>query len=225
MADEKLLKLRKTVEDAKKAVFSAKGNDAIIKAMTAFQTAQSELEAYEDSLITPEQRNAQKRYDAALEAFTKTKTELDAAKDALKPFGINKGNGDPQGHAKKMDYATVQELRKDFKGGMKSKDIQTKYGVSSSAVTYYVNYLQHKLRKGDEAYTPLKNSYYPFGAPYAEDGIKENDDRYTVKKYTIEDLVKDVENAGEKLDPIAAKYAMTREKLATMYNEYILNKK
>ena len=72
----------------------------------------------------------------------------------------------------------------------------------------------------------MKNKYYPFGAPYADDNVAEDNSRYTVKTYGIKDLVKDVNDAGEKLETVARKYSMTVERLKELWNlEQIASKK
>lgn len=93
-----------------------------------------------------------------------------------------------------VGYQNAQEIRKAYSigrygnpGAARSvSEIATDFGVSPTAVGFYVNYLQHKLKRGDVAYTPLINDYYnnhpnsmfPNGAPYDDENIKETEDRY-----------------------------------------------
>lgn len=88
-----------------------------------------------------------------------------------------------------LSYEIAQSIRKDYSEGVSVKDIAVKYGCSQHLVNLKVKYLQHKLKRGDIAYTPLINEYYPplghphnitgtDGAPYLEDAVRENAEKY-----------------------------------------------
>jgi len=197
--------------------------EKVMEAYDAFDAAKKELQEYEDSTVTPEQVQAQKTYDLALEAANVAKKNLEDATAELKKYkpvkGGNTGKGGGTG-PKADGYETAQKIREELAGGAKVKDVAEKYGVSESACGYYKNYTQHKLKKGDTAFTPLVNKFYPLGAPYAEDGVKEDNERYKVKSYTFADLLSDLDKEGAKKEEVSEKYAMNVEKLEKLVAEH-----
>ncbi len=187
---DKLALLKKNLTEAKNAFLKNRDRNLVLDLMDKTELAEKELKDYEDSLVSPEQLAAQTRFDAAKEAFDIALKAMNDAKDALKKAGGKVGGGQSGGdHSRHISYEDAQNIRKDFAAGVKTVDITKKYGNSTSSVGYIVNYLQHKLRKGDTAHTPLINKFYPAkwkaldgsiksGAPYFEDKVKENNDRY-----------------------------------------------
>lgn len=210
----KLAQLQKAVSDAEKGLKTAK-REEIMAAFDKLDAAKKALSEFEDSLITPEQVEAQKAHALALEAFNAAKTKLEEASNNLKTVYpaspvFKRSAGNNANHAPKENgYEIAQQVREAYSKGKKVVDIVKEFNISSSAVQYYVNYLQHKLKTGDTAWTPLVNKYYPLGAPMAEDNVPEGDDRYKVKTYTVKDLI--AEWTADKADKkaIARKYAMT----------------
>lgn len=136
--------------------------------------------------MTPEQQEAQKKYDELKVKYDEAKAELTAAADELKKFRPVYEGGDK---GRKLTYEDAQEIRRMVSEKVPNAEIREKFGVSNSAINYSKNYLQHKLKRGDTAYTPLVNEFYPAkwahedgrifeGAPYLEDGVKEDASRY-----------------------------------------------
>lgn len=222
VATATLMKAKKDELEAAKDGF-----DAAEKAIQDFKEAHPELTASSSSKgtgtkkapkekapavpPTAEQLEAQRVFDEILAEKKVIDEKFAAAVAELKKFKSVKGTGDPASHARKMDYRTVQIIRQRLAAGAKAVDIMEEYGISASAVNYYRNYLQHKLRRvpaGADmtdpenqllytAHLPLVNDFYPanwkskdgvvrHGAPYLEDGVKETDERYN--KYPAIDV-------------------------------------
>lgn len=159
-----------------------------------------------DAPATAEQIEAQKVYDEKKVLYTEAKEALETALAHLRTFKkVRLGaSGD---HSPKLTYEDAQNIRLDYSIGrygnegekMSVKDIADKYGISTTGVGDKINYLQFKLKKGDTAYTPLVNDYYPeewtskdgvkrSGAPYLEDAVKEDASKYTRKVNADEEL-------------------------------------
>jgi hypothetical protein len=167
----------------------------IQKIALEYQKAQEELSEYEDSLITPEEREAQRIYDDALEKYEAAKIAFEESKAKIMevfPSYIKvkkQSSGDSNHTSNKLSYDDCQEIRRLFSTGVKAKDIAEKFDITPAVVMYKVHYLQGKLKKGDTAYTPLINKFYPkkwidksgverSGAPLLEDNVKEDNTRY-----------------------------------------------
>lgn len=202
---EKIAELRKAKNAAASSVLQAANAtereaaaQAYASAVTALDTFLGENKAAK--VVSPE-------LTAALETHAGVISELEDAKayvaslkedsiaavEAVKALGGKvAGSGGSKGEnpnkAPKLTYDIAQEIRKDYSVGrygnagteMTVAAIAEKYGCSNSAVMFKVNYLQHKLKKGDTAYTPLVNSYYPAGAPFLEDKVKETAAKYKI---------------------------------------------
>lgn len=222
---EKGKELRKAVKIAQDAVLDAamKGDaDASQKAAELLKSANEAYEAYKaehgastaaaPKELTEEQKQmeadfvlAKTNYEDMREVLAELKVEYEASKEAVKSFRrlkksekiatISTGNRAPH-----LSYEIAQEIRKKISEGAKPSEIADEYGCSQSSVRYITNYLQHKLKKGDTAYTPLVNDFYnkesrwENGAPYAEDNVKETSERYLLpaarknKSARVEDL-------------------------------------
>lgn len=192
--------------------------NALVEARSAFDSAKAILDehiATKQPVVSEAQKEAQAAYDIALnnynghkELMVDAKAELEAAADKLKaeggkPSKIKGGKGDANpDKAPKFEYADAQNIREMYAQGRygnpmpegrekaySPSEIAEKFGCSTAAVGYMVNYLQHKLKKGDTAHTPLINEYYPAldsehnetgtnGAPHVEDGIVETPQKY-----------------------------------------------
>lgn len=182
----KLAVLKKAAAEGAKALLIVP-KEKVMEAYEQMEAANKELAEYEESLITPEQRRAQKAYDKAkdaldkaLEAYEQTKTALGVFKpELLKKAGAKVfGSGD---HGQKLTYEQAQEIRKLLaEGGKTKKEIAEEYGVSTATITDIEKYINFRLKRGDVAHTPLINSVYPanylddnenmrHGAPYADD--------------------------------------------------------
>lgn len=157
----------------------------------------------EEVQLTPEQEALRDVFEARKREHEDNRLAVEASKEALaaaklecenagvKVSGVAKGESVPS-RAGHMDYDTVQNIRKDYAVGRFGNEgeaetasaIAERYGCTPTAVTHYVNYLQYKLKRGDVAYTPLKNDFYneesgfENGAPYLEDNIKETAEKY-----------------------------------------------
>lgn len=179
--------------------------EAAQKALDEYKAANKpERAAKEEKEPSPELLAAQSDYAAidaeyqeAVKAAETLKEARKQAADAVRANGGKIKQDEVPTRAPHMDYETAQAIRKDYAIGrfgnegeaMSVADIAKKHGCSTAAVDFKVNYLQHKLRKGDTPYTPLINEYYPekwiskdgverSGAPYAEDNVKEDASRY-----------------------------------------------
>lgn len=209
---EKVAELKKAIAVATTNVVNASiGDDtnATIAAGEVLKAAKKELADFEEAnkpQMSEEQKLAEAAYEDAKESYNGFKEVLEVfkadyltAKAALQVFrkvsdkvsgGGNSGTGESR--APHLSYEIAQNIRKDFSVGrfgnageaVSKKALAEKYGCSQSAVHYIVNYLQHKLKTGDTAYTPLVNDFYnatsefPNGAPMAEEKIKETAERY-----------------------------------------------
>lgn len=148
---------------------------------------------------TEEEKVAIELYESLQQEIEDAKGQIKACKLEIEkitlPAGYKKAKtGDsevvPQ-RAPKLSYEIAQEIRKGLSEGIEPKVLSEQFGTSLQSIGYIKNYLQHKLRKGDTAYTPLINDFYPSidsefnqtgtdGAPYVEDKISENSARYII---------------------------------------------
>lgn len=149
---------------------------------------------------TDEEKIEIEKYEGLISEIETAKETIKAAKLEIEnitlPAGYKKSktSGDsevvPQ-RAPKLSYEIAQEIRKGLSEGIEPKVLSEQFGTSLQSIGYIKNYLQHKLRKGDTAYTPLVNDFYPDlnsefnqtgtdGAPYVEDKVTENSNRYII---------------------------------------------
>jgi tetratricopeptide (TPR) repeat protein len=197
--------------------------DALMQARKEYDDAQAELEAFLDANKSPEELAAEKAYKEAEAEYEKTATLLKEKKEAyelvLKAVGKTltapRAEGD---HSRKLEYADAQEIRKMIAEGVSNKDIKAKYGNSDSSINYVKNYLQHKLKPGDTAHTPLINPFYPFGAPLVGEKYKELPDkeRFKVKTFGEAEIRADIKAKVKPAD-MAAKYGTSERAI----NDYI----
>lgn len=224
---EKGKELRKALKEAQDAVLEAAMSGDAKKAQSASEKMKEANDAYEafksehgarqtePKELTDEQKQLNADFEAAKESYAgilevaeSAKEEYEKALEAVKGFrrvkkeeriaGISAGNRAPH-----LSYDIAQEIRKKISEGAKPSDVADEYGCTVAAIRYITNYLQHKLKKGDTAYTPLVNDFYneksgwANGAPYAEDGIKETNERYLLpesrknKSARVSDLPKE----------------------------------
>ncbi len=211
-----LAKAQKTLMTAKKAdVMTAYEQvEAAEKALADFKEANKDAIASSSKRTSKadaeppsaEQIAAQEVYDDKKIAFDAAKKELDAAAEELRKYKKVRtgGNGNPEDHAPKFSYEDAQGVRKMISEGKSNKEIMEAYGNSASSINYIRYYLQHKLKKApadvdmtDEKnillyteFTPMINKYYPNGAPFLEDAIKETNERYKVKDDSVKEAYK-----------------------------------
>ena len=198
MTDDKLIKLQGAVKTAQKAMMSAKTKADVMTAFENLELAEKELNEYSDSLISDEQKEAQRNYDLLLEEFQAKELEYKEAMETLRTLFPNSpslkkvravSSGDNSNKARHLSYEDAQEIRKMISEGASNKEIKERFNNSDSSISYIKHYLQHKLRLNDEPFTPLINKFYPkkwkskdgvvrSGAPYAEEKVKEDDLRY-----------------------------------------------
>lgn len=193
--------------DLQKAYFAAqKQFDEFIAANKSTSTrapkATRVFTEEEKAIITNYENNVSV-FNMLREIYAEMKEELAKERENL-PEGYKAAKltgGTDANKAAHVGYEIAQKIRADYAIGrfegtpyhiagekMKVSAIAEKYGVTSSAVGFYVNYLQHKLQKENTAviegvemnkeYTPRINSFYPEGAPFAEDNVKEDNSRY-----------------------------------------------
>jgi hypothetical protein len=192
--------MRQTLEAAVKSAFENLKKcpvTDIMKNAVILEKAQQALDEHLDSLITPEERSAKARYDKIKALVEKLSTMLTEQQEVCETLGIKVGkvrkesNGENNHTSNKLTYDDCQNIRKQYSEGVKVKDIAEAFGITTAVVMYKVYYLQGKLKNGDKAWTPLVNKYYPLvwtskdgivrsGAPYLEDGVKEDGTRYKI---------------------------------------------
>lgn len=197
-SNEKLLSLHKAVKDAQKAMMAAKSKADVMTAFDNLEKAEKELADMQDSLISPEQKEAEVNYEKVKAELEEVLGRLKVEEENLKTIYPNSpsikrrgvsSTGDNANKARHISYEDAQEIRKMISEGKNNKEIKEMFNNSDSSISYIKNYLQHKLRKGDTAWTPLVNKFYPIrwkgldgvirsGAPLVEDNVKENNDRY-----------------------------------------------
>lgn len=189
--------MRQTLEAAVKSAFEKLKKcpvTEIMKYAAELEKAQKSLDEHLDSLITPEERAAKLEYENKLAAFELAKKALEEHIALFPQFGKVKkseGSSDNNHTSNKLTYEDCQNIRKLYSEGKKASEIAEQFGITAAVVMYKVYYLQGKLKKGDTAWTPLINKYYPAkwkskdgvemsGAPYLEDGVKEDGTRYKI---------------------------------------------
>lgn len=168
----KIKELNGKVKSAQKALMESTPD----KLMENFQlkvSAEKELSDYMDSIISPEEKIAQAEYLDAKEKSDAANAVTAAKLAELKKFrpDIKVKDKAEGSHAPSLDYETAQEIRKLIsENKLTMKEIAEKFGITTSTVNCVRLYINWKLRKGDHEYTPLKNSKFPLGAPYAKVG-------------------------------------------------------
>jgi hypothetical protein len=186
--------------------------------MDAAQKAYDELADVVATVeLTDEQKELVKAYEEKYAAYEDIKATLEGvrvevkeAKEAVEASGAKVKGTSVSERAPHLGYDIAQKMRAMYAIGRFDgqpadkqhtvKEIAEKFGSSTQAVIYKVNYLQHKLRKNDDRvvdgvvmnkpYTPLVNDYYndhvnsgfPSGAPYEEDAVIETPERYLLPK-------------------------------------------
>lgn len=129
--DEKLLKLRKELKDAQQGMLKERDRKKILDWMDKVDVAEKALKDFEDSLITPEQKDAQDRYQKALEQFEKVKAELEEQSKKLAEVYPNspslgrkyQKSGEERKVYHELTVEDAEKIRKANKEGMSSKDI------------------------------------------------------------------------------------------------------
>lgn len=204
-------KLKDAVNKAQTALFTAVPGDGKLE---AYQAA---VKAYNDFTATAEKAPARvftadeqviiDEFEGKVKVWEQMKNEAAALREHLesmevpadykKKFGgkTTAGEDVPQRAAKDLD---AQQIRREYAVGRYGnpgeqesiKSIADRHGCNPQSVNFIVNYISHKLKKGDEVIVPLVNKYYPElnspfnntrtnGAPYVEDGVVELHSKYT----------------------------------------------
>lgn len=206
---KKISEFKKKIDEIVGRLIASTDPEETMKIKGELDAANKEREDYEAANpvgkpeakpLTDEEKAELEKYDGLDAEFKEAKAiyeELRAERAEMRKLELIRKNRketkesseDVPQRAPKLSYEQAQEIRKMVSEGIEPAKIAEHFGCTTAAVHYKAKYLQHKLRKGDTAFTPLVNEYYPAlgdpnnetgtdGAPYAEDGIKETAARY-----------------------------------------------
>lgn len=168
----KIKELNGKLKSAQKALMESTP-DKLMENFNLKVQAERDLELFLDSIVSPEEREAEKAYreaKAASDAANAVTAEKLALLKKFRP-DIKVKDRIEGSHAPSLTYEKAQAIRKLISEGEKTmQEIADEFEITTSTVNCVRLYINWKLREGDPEYTPLKNSKFPLGAPYAKVG-------------------------------------------------------